>query len=105
MFFAISGLRLIVSNYNDTLQQSLFVMWFIIVCLILLSGLFTPVNSMPDWAQRLTLINPCRWFIDGMRTVFVRGGGFMDFMPQTCALTAFAVLMDCWAVESYKKRG
>lgn len=105
LILTISGLGLIVSNYNDTLQQSLFVMWFIIVCLILLSGLFTPVTSMPDWAQQLTLINPCRWFIDSVRTVFVRGGSFMDFLPQACALTAFAIVMDCWAVVSYKKRG
>lgn len=105
LILTISGLGLIVSNYNDTLQQSLFVMWFIIVCLILLSGLFTPVTSMPDWAQQLTLINPCRWFIDGVRTVFVRGGGFIDFLPQTCALTVFAVVMDSWAVVSYRKRG
>ena len=105
LILTISGLGLIVSNYNDTLQQSLFVMWFIIVCFILLSGLFTPVTSMPDWAQRLTLVNPCRWFIDGVRTVFVRGGGFIDFLPQTIALAVFAIVMDCWAVWSYKKRG
>lgn len=104
LILTISGLGLIVSNYNDTLQQSLFVMWFIIVCLILLSGLFTPVTSMPVWAQQLTLIYPCRWFIDGVRTVFVRGGGFADFLPQTIALIIFAVVMDSWAVWSYKKR-
>lgn len=105
LIFTISGLGLIVSNYSDTLQQSMFVMWFIIVCLILLSGLITPVASMPRWAQQLTIINPCRWFIDGVRTVFVRGGGFMDFTSQTCALSIFAVVMDCWAAWSYKKRG
>lgn len=105
LIFSISGLGLIVSNYNNTLQQAMLVMWFIVVCLILLSGLFTPVRSMPVWAQQLTLVNPCRWFIDGVRTVFVRGGGFVSILPQTLVLLAFAVVMDVWAVWSYKKRG
>lgn len=105
LIFTISGLGLIVSNYNDTLQQAVLVMWFILVCLILLSGLFTPVTSMPDWAQYLTLVNPCRWFIDGVRTVFVRGGGFTAILPQLAVLAVFATVMDCWAVSSYKKRG
>lgn len=105
LILTISGLGLIVSNSNDTLQQAVLVMWFIIVCLILLSGLFTPVTSMPDWAQTLTLVNPCRWFIDGVRTVFVRGGDATSILPQIVALSAFAFVMDVWAVGSYKKRG
>lgn len=105
LILTISGLGLIVSNYNDTLQQSIFVMWFIIVCLILLSGLFTPVASMPAWAQWLTIINPCRWFIDGVRTVFVRGGDIGCVVPELLILSVFAVVMDCWAVRSYRKRG
>jgi len=76
-----------------------------IVCLILLSGLFTPVASMPAWAQWLTIINPCRWFIDGVRTVFVRGGDIGCVVPELLILSAFAVVMDCWAVRSYRKRG
>lgn len=87
LILSISSLGLIVSNYSDTLQQAMLVMWFIVVCLILLSGLFTPVRSMPLWAQRLTLLNPCRWFIDGVRTVFVRGGGFQSIFLQVFVLS------------------
>ena len=104
LILSIRSLGLIVSNYSDTLQQAMLVMWFIVVCLILLSGLFTPVRSMPLWAQRLTLLNPCRWFIDGVRTVFVRGGGFQSIFLQVFVLSLFAILMGGWAVVSYRKR-
>ncbi|MCI1742388.1 MAG: ABC transporter permease [Prevotella sp.] len=98
-----SGMGLIVSNYSDAMQQAMFVMWFIMVCMILLSGMFTPVNSMPDWAQDLTLLNPMRYFINAMRNVFVRGGGLSSIYLQTAALSGFAIIMDVWAVVSYKK--
>ena len=51
LFFSSFGL--IVSNYSDTMQQAIFVMWFFVVCLLLLSGLFTPTRSMPDWSYAL----------------------------------------------------
>ena len=98
-----SGLGLIISNYSDQMMQAMLVMWFIMVCFILLSGLFTPVQSMPQWAQTLTLINPMRHFIDAMRTVFVRGGVFMSIWPQILTLAVFAIIINTWAVISYKK--
>ncbi len=102
--FVFSGLGLIVSNYSDTMQQAIFVMWFFVVCMMLLSGLFTPISSMPSWAQTMTLFLPVRYFIDAIRTIFIRGGGFIDILPQVLALVAFAVVMDVWAVISYRKK-
>lgn len=98
-----SGLGLLISNYSNAMQEAMFVMWFFVVCLILLSGLFTPVTSMPEWAQNLTLLNPARYFIDAMRNVFVRGGGFISILPQVIALAIFGVIMDALAIISYKK--
>lgn len=98
-----SGIGLIVSNYSDTMQQAMFVMWFITVCVLLLSGLFTPVRSMPDWARAITVLDPLKYFIDGMRTIFVRGAGISGITTQLYALTGFAAFMNMWAVLSYKK--
>ena len=107
MLFAlcVSGLGLVISNNSDTMQQAIFVMWFFVVCMTLLSGLFTPVRSMPEWAQTLTLINPIRHYIDIMRTVFVRGGTLADVVQPLATLTAMAAVLDLWAVVSYKKNG
>ena len=101
LFF--SSLGLIISNYSDTLQQAMLVMWFFVVCLMLLSGLFTPTRSMPSWAYLTTYVNPMHYFIDAIRTVFIRGGNFHSIAHQVAALFAFSSLMATWAVQSYKK--
>lgn len=101
LFF--SSLGLIISNYSDTMQQAIFVMWFFVVCIMLLSGLFTPTRSMPHWAYLSTYINPMHYFIDAIRTVFIRGGSFHDIAHQVFALAGIGTVMACWAVLSYKK--
>ena len=101
LFFSSFGL--IVSNYSDTMQQAMFVMWFFVVSIMLLSGLFTPTRSMPQWAYLTTYINPMHYFIDAIRTVFIRGGGLHETAHQVLALTGIGTLMGCWAVQSYKK--
>lgn len=98
-----SSFGLIISNYSDTMQQAVFVMWFFVVCMLLLSGLFTPTRSMPQLAYLTTYVNPMHYFVDGIRTVFVRGGGFQSIAHQLLALLLIASLMGVWAVGSYKK--
>ena len=101
LFFSSFGL--IVSNYSDTLQQAVFVMWFFVVCLMLLSGLFTPTRSMPSWAYATTKVNPMSYFIEAIRTVFIRGGDFQNVVRQILALALISIATAAWAVASYKK--
>ena len=103
LFFSSFGL--VVSNHSDTMQQAIFVMWFFVVCILLLSGLFTPTRSMPSWAYMTTYVNPMHYFIDAVRTVFVRGGTFAAVAHQVAALLAIGLVMAIWAVQSYKKNG
>ncbi len=101
LFFSSFGL--IISNYSDTMQQAIFVMWFFVVMLMLLSGLFTPTRSMPSWAYSTTYVNPMHYFIDAVRTVFIRGGGIVHITHQLTALTGIGGAMALWAVMSYRK--
>ena len=98
-----SSFGLIISNYSSTMQQAVFVMWFFVVAMMLLSGLFTPTRSMPDWAYATTYVNPMHYFIDGVRTVFVRGGTLGSILHQVLALLGVGLVMAAWAVKSYKK--
>jgi len=78
-----SGFGLTISAYSDTMQQAIFVMWFFVVCMMLLSGLFTPIESMPGWAERLTTLNPMRYYVDIMRTVFSK----RPFLPRYASMS------------------
>ncbi len=98
-----SSFGLIISNYSDTMQQAIFVMWFFVMLMMLLSGLFTPTRSMPDWAYATTYVNPMHYFVDAIRTVFVRGGGLGSIAHQVLALLGISSVMAIWAVKSYKK--
>jgi ABC-2 type transport system permease protein len=99
----VSGFGLIVSNHSSTIQQAMFVMFFFLIILILISGLFTPIASMPDWAQTFTLINPLRYFIEIMRMVYLKGSHIGHLMNQLTALLIFAVILNTWAILSYRK--
>ena len=99
----VSGFGLVISNYSDTIQQAMFVMFFFIMIFILMSGLFTPVASMPEWAQVITIFNPLKYFMQVMRLVYLKGSAFIELIPQFFALCVFAVALNVWAILSYKK--
>jgi len=81
----------------------MFVMFFFVIVFILMSGLFTPVSSMPDWAQKITLFNPLKYLMQVMRLVYMKGSAFGEMIPQFFALSAFAFGLNIWAVISYRK--
>lgn len=99
----ILGMGLYISNYTDTQQQAMFIAWFFVVIFILMSGLFTPIESMPEWAQKITLLNPIRYFVEVIRMVMLKGSGFSDIIPQFIIIVFYAILMNGLAVWSYKK--
>lgn len=103
----VTGLGLVISNYSNTMQQAMFVSYFFILILILLSGLFTSIKSMPLWAQMLTLANPLRYFIESLRAIFLKGDSLLDsafLWWDLCALVGFALVFNLWAIVSYKKQ-
>lgn len=100
---AISGFGLIISNYSNTMQQAMFVMFFFIMIFILMSGLFTPITSMPGWAQAITTANPLKYYIQIMRMIYLKGSSIIDLKPQLFVLLGFAALFNIWAILSYKK--
>ncbi len=97
------GLGLFLSTITDTQQQSMFLAWFVMVIFILMSGLFTPIESMPTWAQKMTLFNPVAHFIAIMRRVLLMGADFSSIRREFYWLLAFAIVILTLAVRQYKK--
>lgn len=99
----ILGIGLIISNHTETQQQAMFIAWFFMVIFILMSGLFTPIESMPQWAQNITLFNPIRYFVEIIRMVMLKGATFSDISLQFYIIALYAFILNGLAVWSYKK--
>lgn len=97
------GFGLLVSTITDTMQQAMFISWFFMVIFILMSGLFTPVESMPDWAQWVNKANPLAYFIKINRMIMLKGSGFSDFSGLFFGLVFYAMLTLSLAVFRYRK--
>ncbi len=102
--FTFCGLGLVVSNYANTIQQAMFIMFFFIVTFIFLSGLFTPYENMPQWTQIAGSISPLKYIIQVTRMIYLKGAVFMEMVPEFISLSALAVFFNGWAVLSYRKR-
>jgi len=61
---AVLGLGLLLSTYSANQQQSMLLSFFIMMIFILLGGLYTSIDSMPEWAKWITRFNPVSYFID-----------------------------------------
>lgn len=102
---AVLGLGLLISTYSDTQQQAMFVVFFFMVVFILTGGLFTPIESMPEWAQTITAVNPLRYLIDVLRMIVLKGSGLQDILPKFLTISLFAVGLNGWAILNYRKTG
>ena len=97
------GLGLWISTGTETQQQAMFIAWFIAVVFILMGGLFTPIESMPGWAQELTVVNPIAHFIEIMRRVLVKGAGWGDIQRPLGVLVLMAAIVLPLAIRQYRK--
>jgi len=97
------GMGLLVSTITDTQQQAMFISWFFLVIFILMSGLFTPIESMPGWARQITRLNPVAYFVEVVRLVLLKGSSWWDIRSQWIALSIFAVVINGAAILNYRK--
>ncbi|MFA5011734.1 MAG: ABC transporter permease [Ignavibacteria bacterium] len=101
--FVVLGMGLLISTLTDTQQQAMFVAWFFLVLFILMGGIFTPVESMPNWAQTIAFFNPIAQFNRAMRMIMLKGSGFKDVLPTLYFFIAYATVMMSLAVWRYRK--
>lgn len=98
------GTGLLISTLVDTQQQAMFITFFMVMIYLLMSGLFTPVRSMPDWAQWMAAVNPVKHIIGVMRAVMLKGATLADVLKPLAYLAAFGAAMLALAVNQYSRR-
>lgn len=99
----VQAMGLLISTVTSTQQQAMFIAWFIMVVFILLGGLFTPIESMPGWAQDLTLANPVAYFIKIMRMVLLKGAGWQEIQVMVYTLIGMGSVLLMISINRYKK--
>lgn len=97
------GIGLFLSTISNTQQQMMFVAFFFMITFILMSGVFTPTESMPLWAQKLNLLNPMAYFMKAIRMILLKGSGFTDVSREFYSLLIYGVLMLTLAITNYRK--
>ncbi|HUR95161.1 MAG TPA: ABC transporter permease [Gemmatimonadales bacterium] len=98
------GIGLLISGRVDTQQQAMFVTFFIMMIYLLMSGLFTPVDSMPRWVQLAAELNPVKHFVSISRAILIKGAGVAEVARPVGILVLFAVGTFWLAVGQYHKR-
>jgi ABC-2 type transport system permease protein len=100
---AVLGLALFISTFSGTQQQYMFVAFFCMIIFILMSGIFTPYESMPMWAQDFNLINPVAYLMRINRMVMLKGSTIFDISRELYSLALIAVCFSTLAVRRYRK--
>lgn len=100
---AVLGIGLLVSTFVDTQQQATLFAFFFMMIFILMGGLYTPVESMPGWAQGIAAINPPTYFIRAIRAIYIKGSNLVDLQWDLLISLGFAVLFNGLAILNYRK--
>jgi ABC-2 type transport system permease protein len=98
------GIGFLISTFVETQQQAMFVTFFVVIIYFLLSGLFTPLDSMPHWVQMIAEINPVRHFVAIVRAILIKGAGFMEIARSLVILSICAVIVVFLAAGRLKKQ-
>ncbi len=101
--FTILGFGLLISTYAETQQQAQSLTFFFVMIFNLMGGLFTPIDSMPEWALWITRLIPISYFIEVMRMVVLKGSAFADIQYHILIVFIMGVVLNGWAVINYKK--
>ena len=81
----------------------MFIAYFFMLIFVMMSGIFTAVETMPEWAQQLNYINPIAYFMRIIRMILLKGSGFMDIWRDVLSLGVYASLILSLAVWRYRK--
>ncbi len=97
------AIGLLVSTIVETQQQAMFVTFFFMSGYLLLSGLFTPIDSMAPWVRTVSLLNPVRHFVSISRAILVKAAGPAEIAEPMAYLVGFAIVTLSLAVMRYRK--
>ncbi len=97
------GGGLLLSSSSSSQQQVMFLAFFFMIVFVLMSGIFTSTESMPNWAKIFNHINPLYYFMKVNRMVLLKGANFSDIRDSFISVSVLAVAMLSFAILKYRK--
>ncbi|MEQ8459989.1 MAG: ABC transporter permease [Sandaracinaceae bacterium] len=97
------GMGLLISTLSGSQQQAFMGGFLFMLPAALLSGIMTPIRSMPEWLQPFTLANPLRHYAEVLRGVLLRGAGFEELSFQLVVLAAMGAFVFGFAAIRFRK--
>jgi ABC-2 type transport system permease protein len=98
------GLGIFISTFTHTQQQAMFVAWFFMVFMIIMSGFFIPIDNMPLSLQAATYLNPMRYFMAIIRDIFQKGSNLIFLGRDVVIMTIYGIMIITLAVIKFRKR-
>ena len=102
--FTTLGLGIFVSTITSTQQQAMFVAWFIMVFMLMMGGFFIPIENMPPVLQKITYLNPMRYFLSILRDIFQKGSALRYLLVDVIPMTIYGLVIFTMAVMNFHKR-
>jgi ABC-2 type transport system permease protein len=102
--FSTQGIGILISTISHNQQQAMFYAFFFAIFAILLSGFFIPIENMPDIVQKLTYLNPLRYFMVVIRGIYLKGATLVDLLPQLLCMVIYSLLTFSIAINKFHKR-
>lgn len=97
------GFGLFLSTISRTQQQAMMSSFMFIFPAMLLSGFAFPIENMPATVQWLTFLNPLRYYLVIIRSIFLKGVGFSILWPQMLGLFVLGAVILSFAVQRFRK--
>lgn len=102
--FTTLGLGVFIATVTSTQQEAMFMAWFFLVFMMLMSGFFIPIDNMPDLLQNITYLNPMRYFLAIVRDIFQKGSTLTFLLPEVIPMTLYGMIIFILSVLNFHKR-
>lgn len=105
LFFLIPvlGIGLFISGLSKSQLQAAYLIIFSLLTLILMSSMFSLLQSMPKWAQALRYINPVYMMLDASRLIGLKGFSLKETIPQLTILLIQGVTISFFGIRKIKR--
>jgi len=97
-----AGFGMLVASLGKTPEATRGLSIFATLIVVMLGGAWIPMFLFPQWLQKLTVIVPTRWAMDGFEAMTWRGLGLEAAVAPSAVLLLFAAVFGVLAVARFR---